>query len=191
MTKYAFAINLHRCIGCRTCTVSCKMENGLPEGNQRIRVLNADDETVYDTPEGTYPALSFVWTPVPCQHCDMPLCVAACSTGASSKRDDGIVVIDQEVCIGCGSCIEACPYHARQLNADIGKTDKCTLCAHRLDAGLGTTICQISCPGRAISVGDLDDPNSEVAQIVAQHETTLLLEEEGTGPQVYYWNSKS
>ena len=189
MTKYAFAINLHRCIGCRTCTITCKMENGLPEGNQRIRVLNPQEETTYDVPTGTYPNLSMVWTPVPCQHCDMPLCVAACTTGASSKRPDGIVVIDEEVCIGCGSCIEACPYGARMKNEETGKTDKCTLCAHRLDAGLGTTICQISCPGRAIVVGDLDDPSSEISKIVAEQETEFLLEEEGSKPQAYYWDS--
>ena len=189
MTKYAFAINLHRCIGCRTCTISCKMENQVADGLQRVRVLNPEETTVYDVPTGTYPALSMTWTPVPCQHCDEAPCVAVCPTGATTKRDDGLVVIDKEKCIGCKSCIEACPYGARQFDETSTTVDKCTMCAHRLDAGLGTTMCQIACPGRAIAVGDLDDSASEVANIVKDKKTTRLNESAKTGPQVYYWNS--
>ncbi len=189
MTKYAFAINVHRCIGCRTCVVSCKMENGTPDGFMRMRVLNEQDELVNDVPVGEYPQLSLTWHAVPCQHCDMPLCVAACPTGASTKRDDGIVTVDRETCIGCGSCVDACPYDVRFINPDTNVSDKCDLCAHRLDAGETTTMCQLCCPGRAITVGDLDDPDSEVSKILAGHATTRLLEEEGTEPNVYYWNS--
>ena len=190
MTKYGFAINLHRCIGCRTCSISCKMENGVADGLLRMRVLNDEERLVYDVPQGSYPALTMTWTPVPCQHCDGAPCVAACpQKGATYKRDDGIVLVDEEKCIGCGLCVEACPYGARQLDEEAKKVDKCTLCAHRLDAGLGTTMCQISCPGRALAVGDVDDPTSEVAKIIAEHETTRLIESEGTGPQAYYWNS--
>lgn len=189
MTKYGFAINLHRCIGCRTCSISCKMENGVPDGLLRMRVLNDEEKLVYDVPTGKYPALSMTWTPVPCQHCDGAPCVAACPVGATEKRDDGIVTIDKEACIGCKACIEACPYGARQYDEATNTVDKCTLCAHRLDAGLGTTMCQIACPGRALVVGDLDDPDSEIAKIVAEHETSHLLEGKGTGPQAYYWNS--
>ncbi|MEG0016044.1 MAG: 4Fe-4S dicluster domain-containing protein [Gordonibacter sp.] len=189
MTKYGFAINLHRCVGCRTCTISCKMENGVASGLQRMRVLNADDQTVYDKPTGTYPALALEWVPVPCQHCDEAPCVAVCPTGASTKRADGIVEIDKEQCIGCDSCIAACPYGARQHDDAANTVDKCTLCSHRLDAGIDTTMCQLACPGRAIVVGDLDDASSEIAKIVAERKTTHLFEDQKTGPQVYYWNS--
>lgn len=189
MTKYGFAINLHRCIGCRTCSIGCKMENGVADGLLRIRVLNDEERAVYDTPMGTYPNLTMTWTPVPCQHCDEAPCVGVCPTGATVKREDGIVTIDKETCIGCKSCMEACPYDARVFDEESNTVDKCTLCAHRIDAGLGTTMCQISCPGRAITVGDIDDPDSDIAKIIAEHETKHILETEGTGPQVYYWNS--
>ena len=158
MTTYGFAINLHRCIGCRTCAIACKMENAVPDGLMRMRVLNDEERLVYDVPTGEYPALSMTWTPVPCQHCDKPACVAACPNDATEKRPDGIVVVDKEACIGCGACVEACPYGARQIDEAAKTVEKCSLCAHRLDAGLGTTLCQIACPGRAIVVGDLDDP---------------------------------
>lgn len=190
MTKYGFAINLHRCIGCRTCSISCKMENGAADGLLRMRVLNDDEQLVYDVPVGDYPALAMTWTPVPCQHCDNPSCVAACpQEGATYKRDDGVVLVDEEKCIGCGLCVEACPYGSRQLDEEEKKVEKCTLCAHRLDAGLGTTMCQIACPGRALTVGDLDDPDSDIAKIVAEHEMRHLLADKGTGPQAYYWDS--
>lgn len=189
MAKYGFAINLHRCIGCRTCTVACKMEFHLAEGIERMRVLNAAGQTTYDVPTGTYPNLDLTWTPVPCQHCGSPSCVEVCPTGATFKRDDGIVVVDEETCIGCGTCVDACPYGARQLDPVAAIVQKCSLCAHRLDAGLETTMCQISCPNRAITVGDLDDPASPIAQIVATYATTHYREDVGTEPQVYYFDS--
>ncbi len=189
MTTYGFAINLDRCIGCRTCTISCKMENQVPDDKQRIRVLNEEDRTIYDVPVGTYPNLEMEWTPVPCQHCANPPCVAACQFGATSKREDGIVIMDQELCVGCLRCIAACPYGARQFDDATEILVKCDLCAHRLDAGLETTMCQIACPGRAIVTGDITDPSSEIAETLASYETILLLPEEGTGPNAYYWNS--
>lgn len=189
MTKYGFAINLHRCIGCRTCSISCKMENNVADGLLRIRVLNDEERAVYDVPVGTYPNLQMIWTPVPCQHCDEAPCVGVCPTGATVKRDDGIVTMDKETCIGCKSCMEACPYGARVFDEETNTVDKCTLCVHRLDAGLETTMCEISCPGRAITVGNIDDAESEIAKILAEHDTTKLLESEGTGPNVYYWDS--
>lgn len=189
MTKYGFAINLHRCIGCRTCTISCKMENVVAAGLQRIRVLNAAEETTYDVATGDYPNVKLEWTPVPCQHCDEPPCIAVCPVAATSKREDGIVVVDVDLCIGCGLCVDACPYGSRQMDETALKVDKCELCRHRLDAGIGTTMCQITCPNRAIVVGDLDDPESEVAKIVAENETKLLKPEKGTAPNVHYWYS--
>lgn len=189
MTKYGFAINLHRCIGCRTCTVACKMEHHLAEGIQRMRVLNDSGTTTYDVPAGDYPSVSFAWRPVPCQHCDNAPCVSVCPTGATFKRDDGIVMVDEDVCIGCGTCVDVCPYGARQLDPVAQIVQKCSLCAHRLDAGVGTTICQITCPNRAITVGDMEDLSSDIAQILADYETTHYLEEQGTAPQVYYYSS--
>ncbi|MGV8083020.1 MAG: 4Fe-4S dicluster domain-containing protein [Coriobacteriia bacterium] len=191
MTKYGFAINLHRCIGCRTCTISCKMENKVGAEIQRIRVLNAAGTTTYDIATGDFPNLELDWTPVPCQHCDKPPCVPVCPVDATYKRDDGIVTVDFAKCIGCGKCVTACPYGARKVNEETKKVDKCTLCAHRLDAGLDTTICQKCCPNRAIVTGDLSDSNSAVSKIVAANKTVLLKPEAGTGPNAHYWYSVS
>ena len=191
MSKFGMAINLHRCIGCRTCTVSCKMENHVADGIARMHVLNSDgtDLGSEDKPTGTYPDLVLEWRPVPCQHCDNPPCVEVCPAGATGKREDGLVLVDIEACIGCGMCVEACPYGARALDEEAKKVDKCTGCAHRLDGGLETTMCQMCCPNRAIVAGDLDDADSEVAKIVAEQETEKYLEDKGTGPNVYYWYS--
>ena len=193
MTKYGFAINLHRCIGCRTCTVSCKMENHVADGICRIPVYNDAGETdaSLDAPSGTYPNVTFLWRPTPCQHCDNAPCVEVCPTGASSKREDGVVVVDKEACIGCEKCAEACPYHARSLDVEAQVIDKCEMCIHRLSNGEEKTMCQLCCPNRAIVVGDLDDPNSEISKIVAEHECEQLLADQGTGPNVYYWRSVS
>ena len=165
MTKYGFAINLHRCIGCRTCTVSCKMENGVADGICRIPVINdSGNETgSTDAPSGMYPNVTFLWRPTPCQHCDTPSCVEVCPTGATTKRADGVVVVDKTVCIGCQKCAEACPYGARSLDTEKQVIDKCELCIHRLSNGETKTMCQLCCPNRAIVVGDLDDADSEIS----------------------------
>ena len=191
MSKFGMAINLHRCIGCRTCTVSCKMENQVADGIARMHVLNSDgtDLGSEDRPTGTYPDLVLEWRPVPCQHCDNPPCVEVCPAGATGKREDGLVLVDIEACIGCGMCVEACPYGARAMDEEAKKADKCTGCAHRLDGGLDTTMCQMCCPNRAIVAGDLDDASSEVARIVAEQQNEKYLEDKGTGPNVYYWYS--
>lgn len=190
MTKLGMAVNLHRCIGCRTCVISCKMENSLPLGVQRMRVLNPDGEAVaYDRPTGTYPNVEMSWTPTPCMHCDEPPCVDVCPSGASIKRPNGIVYVDAELCIQCSSCVVACPYGARQLDEENNKIEKCTFCAHRLENGVETTMCQLCCPGDAITVGDLEDSESEISKLLATYEASVLQEEAGTGPNVYYYRS--
>ena len=188
MAKYGFAINLHRCVGCRTCVIACKMENNVPAGVSRIQVYNGEGGTVYDRPTGTYPNLEYVWTPVPCQHCDNAPCVAACPTGAAFTRKDGIVAINKDICIGCDICIPACPYDARFHNELDGKVDKCDMCAHRKQEGQ-KTMCELCCPARAITTGDLSDPNSEISKIIAENETWFEKESEGTKPNVYYYRA--
>lgn len=189
MTTYGFAINLFRCIGCRTCTVSCKMENHVADDIQRIHVLNDEGTTTLDTPSGMYPKVSFTWMPVPCQHCSTPSCIDVCPVGATYKRDDGVVVVDKDTCIGCGSCVSACPYGARSLDPEANVADKCELCIHRLSNGESKTMCQLCCPNRAITVGDLDDPDSDISKIISKYETEHYLEDKGTNPNVYYYRS--
>lgn len=186
MTRYGMVVSTSRCIGCRTCSTACKMEHTLPLGTFRMRVLNARGEIAYDAYEGTYPNVSLSWTPSACQHCDNPPCLEVCPTGATQKREDGIVYVQSDDCIGCGSCEQACPYDARSLDSETNVMEKCTLCMERLDEGK-TPMCELCCPARAIHVGDLDDEQSEVSQLLASKETVQLLAEENTGPRTYYW----
>ena len=105
---YGFVIDLEKCVGCHGCSVACKGANGTPPTVTRSRV---DRGT-----EGSYPNAVRTIRPMLCMMCENPPCVAVCPQGATTIRDeDGIVVIDKEKCIGCKSCMEACPYGARYL----------------------------------------------------------------------------
>lgn len=202
--RYGFAIDLRSCMGCHTCTISCKQANNLPNGILWNNV-RTDGGEAKDSARGTYPHdLHMVHYPVNCQQCSNPACVEVCPTGASVKREDGLVTIDHETCIGCGSCIVACPYNVRSLIEEepvysvgfpVGDWDaqphvvhtvtKCTGCVHRVDRG-EKPACMELCPGRARYWGDLDDPTSEVSKFLEGKNTEQLLTEEGTDPNVYY-----
>ncbi len=106
MTRYTMAIDLDSCIGCHSCAVVCKQENNVGLGTFYSKVLTIG-------PSGTYPDLEMYYLPVACQHCDNPQCVTVCPTGASYKREDGIVLVDHSKCIGCQYCVMACPYGVR------------------------------------------------------------------------------
>ena len=105
--RLAMALDLRRCIGCGTCIMACKVNNALPKGVRNIRLL--------DYEEGVYPKVKRSFILVQCMHCEDPPCVSVCPTGASYIADGGVVRVDQSKCIGCGSCIMACPYGARTL----------------------------------------------------------------------------
>lgn len=204
MARYGLAIDLKACIGCHTCSVACKTANNLPKGMWYSNILTVGGKAM-DTSAGTFPDATLSYLPVNCQHCDNPACAAACPTGATMKREDGIVVIDAEMCIGCGKCIEACPYEGvRTLNTNepeydidfalgaadapkhiVNKVEKCNMCASHVDNG-GIPYCVEACPARARIFGDLDDPESEISKVLAERETTVLLEEAGTMPKVTY-----
>ena len=202
--RIGLAIDLRSCMGCHTCTVACKQANNLPNGITWNNVLTDGGESK-DTARGTYPnALHMVHYAVNCQHCEKPACVEVCPTGASIKREDGLVVIDHEACIGCGSCIVACPYDVRTLiekepeysvgfatgdwDAEkhvVNTVTKRTGCAHRVDRG-EQPACMELCPGRARYWGDLDDPNSDVSKFLEGKETEQLLADKGTEPNVFF-----
>ena len=109
MTRYGMAIDMTRCYGCQTCAAACKVANNLPKDLVYNRVLTVGG-TSNDCAAGTYPDCTLDFLPMQCQHCDKPACLAVCPTGATQQRDDGIVWVDNELCIGCESCIKACPY---------------------------------------------------------------------------------
>lgn len=196
--QLGLVIDLKRCVGCYGCVVACKAENATPPGVFWGRVL---EEEV-----GKFPASKRVFLPVLCNHCKEPACRDACPTGATRKREDGIVVIDQNRCIGCRSCMMACPYGARSYMGkvktyfengptpfekqgyerhQVGTVQKCDLCLHRVEQGLEPA-CVITCPAKARTFGDLDDPNSEVSRLLRARMWRQLKPEMGTDPSVYY-----
>lgn len=204
MTRYGMAIDLSRCIGCNTCAVACKVSNNLPK-DVWWNVVHTEGRDFADTSKGTYGGeMQLSWLPVNCMHCENAVCEEVCPTGATVKRDDGIVTVDEETCIGCKSCMEACPYDVCRLIENEpeyylelpigdpaakshkgGTVEKCDFCAGRIDRG-EKPACMELCPGRARYWGDLDDPESEVSQFLSGRNATVLLEEEGTSPSVYY-----
>ena len=179
---WAMLIDVRKCIGCQACTVSCIMENAVPEGSFRT-VVSTYSVALTD---GTQPAGTYV-LPRLCNHCDNPPCIPVCPVSATYKRDDGVVVVNGDRCVGCAYCVQACPYDARFINHDTGKADKCTFCAHRLAAGL-LPACVETCVGGARIFGDLNDPKSALRQRVdaARGALKVLKPEEGTAPNVYY-----
>ncbi|MFQ3294968.1 MAG: molybdopterin-containing oxidoreductase family iron-sulfur binding subunit [Natrialbaceae archaeon] len=208
-------IDLKRCIGCHACTVACNVEHDLPAGSEWNRVETEGGDGM-DEPAGTYPVvggetatspegrppdadetdpgtgfeggctLEMSYRPVACQHCENAPCASVCPTGATAQREDGIVIVDTDACVGCGGCLEACQYDARTTRG--GTTDvveKCTFCSHRVDEGLDPA-CVVACPAGARIFGDLDEPTSTVSRYRDGYETHQLGEIEGAQPRVYY-----
>lgn len=176
--QYAMVIDARRCYGVHACTVACKAEFKVPLGENRSWVEEVE--------KGAYPNVTRTFLPRLCNQCSKPNCVSVCPTGATWKREeDGIVVVDKDICIGCKYCIQACPYDMRFANEDTGTVDKCDFCIHRVSNGLEPA-CVEACPSRARVFGDLNDPNSEVSRLIAENPVTVLRPEKGTEPNVYY-----
>lgn len=193
---YGMLIDLKKCIGCHACATACKEAHGTPPGVTRSHV----EREV----EGTYPDTRLTAVPMLCMHCETAPCVEVCPTGASFKREDGIVSVNKDDCIGCKTCMNACPYGARYYREDErgyfgdtlneyeevmyptmpkGTVDKCTFCADRVDEGAGRSqACVAACPAEARLFGELEDICSQ-AEAADGYQ---LLPEEGTGPSVWY-----
>lgn len=150
MTRYGMVVDLNRCVGCQTCTIACKGANDTPPGVQWRRVL--------DVEQGRFPDVSRLFLVTGCQHCAEPPCVPVCPTGATRQRDDGLVTMDYDQCIGCASCAVACPYQARTIVHEAtgyygkptaqeeatahedryGVASKCSFCVERIDTAKAT-----------------------------------------------------
>lgn len=202
--RYGLAIDTKRCIGCHTCSVKCKIENNTPNGVWWNRTTTVGGGGM-DSGTGVWPETSLVYETIQCMHCENPVCVGVCPTGASYRDEGtGTVLINQDECIGCKACIAACPYDVRSyleeepqyhLDLTLGSSDaaahtartveKCTLCHHRIANG-GEPACVEVCVHDARVWGDLDDPGSEISKLIASQPYEQLLPEKGTNPQVYY-----
>ncbi len=213
--RWAFVVDLRRCVGCRTCTISCKSEFNVPLGRWRAVIKTVD--------WGTFPKARRAFVPRLCNHCagdsekGVPPCVEKCPeaksgsreklgteryrTGATYKRPDGMILVDMDLCIGCYKCIDACPYGVRYIDPavklkrpdrekDFG-IGKCTFCDHRVDNGIEPS-CTQACPHDARTFGDMNDPGSKVSKLIKEfnldknRKSTTLLHGEKTVPHVFY-----
>lgn len=198
--KLGLVIDLDICVGCQACVVHCKEWNtgghGAPLSDQapygrdaRGTWLNRVHGFETEAADGTSLTVHF---PRSCLHCENAHCVTVCPTGASYKRQaDGIVLVDEGRCIGCGLCAWACPYGARELDQAAGVMKKCTLCIDRIyNENIAPEerepACVRTCPAKARHFGDLGDPLSAVSRMVAEREGYGLMEEMGYAPTNRY-----
>jgi phenylacetyl-CoA:acceptor oxidoreductase 27-kDa subunit len=210
VTRYVMVADLRRCVGCQTCTASCKQANATLPDVQWRRVI--------DIEVGEFPDVSRVFVPTGCQHCANPPCEEVCPTTATHIQDNGTVQIDYDLCIGCGYCAVACPYEARYIvdkakfaygdepmpnevkrfdEKKIGVAQKCTFCIDRVEAGVAKGLvpgcdheaspaCVNSCISGALTFGDIDDPESPASKILAENKHFRMHEDLGTEPGFYY-----
>ncbi|MCE4617481.1 MAG: 4Fe-4S dicluster domain-containing protein [Desulfurococcales archaeon] len=213
--KYAMALDVDKCIGCRRCEYACVMENNTPwnMGMDWITVLEVSREGVAELQDAkkdyiSAPKPGKVYVPVACQHCEDPPCVHVCPVVATWKDEDGIVLIDYDRCIGCKYCVVACPYGARRFNLvkpklepvklnpnmhihgniirPVHVVEKCTWCVQRTRDG-GVPACVEACPVGARVFGDLNDPESPIRQVIDEYGVFVLKPETGTKPKFFYF----
>lgn len=208
--RWGMMIDLRRCVGCGTCSVTCDQTNHLSYNKWR----KVFDCGISEPPERQRRTL-----PVSCMHCGNPPCLEVCPTKATYRRPDGIINIRYQLCVGCGFCIVACPYHARSIvfqkefalengimgqesgpTADhdrIGVATKCNFCLPKIEAGVergllpgidpeATPMCVISCTARALYFGNLRDPESQVSRLIRENKVFCLQEELRTDPSIFY-----
>lgn len=213
--RFAMAIDLNKCIGCRHCAYACVMENnqGRNLNIEWIKVLGVERK---EFPEilgsqldyENAPLPNIVYVPIACMHCENPPCVMVCPVKATWKESDGIVVVDYDKCIGCRYCMAACPYGARYFNwakpvipvlelnpnmhilgnipRALHVVEKCTFCIQRTRDG-GIPACVEACPVGARVFGDLNDPNSPIRRIIEEYGVYTLKGEAGTRPRLFYF----
>jgi Fe-S-cluster-containing dehydrogenase component len=197
--KLGLVIDLDTCVGCQACVTSCKEWN---TGGQMAPLTDIDPygghvdgvwfNRVHAYEHQTEAGSRTVHFPRSCLHCETPACVTVCPTGASYKRtSDGIVLVDEDKCIGCKLCSWACPYGAREFDTDVGVMKKCTLCVDRIyNDNIApedrVPACVAACPTSARHFGDLGDPDSAISQLVEERGGVALMPELGYKPTNRY-----
>ena len=179
--RWGMVIDLRRCTGCKACAIACKAQFEVPLG-----VWRSDVKEVI---KGAYPKTKKFFIPRLCNQCKEPPCVPVCPVEPKKatyvRESDATVQIDEKTCIGCGNCVEACPYGARFVHPDTDIAEKCNMCIERVDKGVVPS-CVNGCPMKARVFGDLNDSNSEVARLIAGERVEVLKPRAKTLPSVHY-----
>lgn len=197
--RWIYLIDTTKCIGCGSCVRACRRENAVPDGMYRTWIeriaIPPGEEVHVESPSGGEfgfdpdPPRSHVrktfFVPKICNHCAATPCTQVCPVGASFTTKDGVVLVDSEQCIGCGYCVQACPYGSRYIHPDTHTADKCTLCYHRITKGM-TTACVQACPVGARHLGDRKNPDDPVLEILETRRIQVLQPELLTKPQCFY-----
>ena len=210
--RWGFVVDTAACIGCGKCVVACKTENGVPFDEEHTRTwierrtLTSSGAVIVQAPDAGIAGFADAPLPVAaseivdskfvarlCMQCELSPCTTVCPVGATYRTADGVILVDEARCIGCGYCVVACPYGARYLvPADArtptgvaGVADKCTFCYHRVTRGQQPACVEV-CPVGARKFGDLNDATSEVSVILRDQATRVLRPELGTKPRVHY-----
>ncbi|MCX6292655.1 MAG: 4Fe-4S dicluster domain-containing protein [Bacteroidetes bacterium] len=199
--QYGFAIDLDKCIGCGNCAKACKIENDVPQEPFYFRtwveqyVVKCDETMKIESPNGGIDGLkqsvskegiekSF-FVPKMCNHCAKSPCEQVCPVGATFRSPDGVVLIDKEYCIGCGYCVQSCPYGCRYISPITHTVDKCTMCYHRLKKGLQPA-CVEACPTGARMQGNLRDKDGPLVKFIKEHNCRVLKPHLNTAPKLFY-----
>jgi Fe-S-cluster-containing dehydrogenase component len=210
--RWGFLVDTKKCVGCGMCVKACKLENEIPYDANVSRtwveryVLLKDGRVLADSPKAARDGFisnrvemghekhedvkkedieKAFFVPKLCNQCENPPCVQVCPVGATYQTTDGVVLVDRKWCIGCGYCVMACPYGVRFFHPVHHTAEKCNFCYHRITKGLKSA-CVDACPFGARLIGNINDPNDEVGRIIRTERVSVLKDEFGTKPQVYY-----
>jgi len=196
MARYGMVMDMRTCVGCQACMAACSAENQTPFWSDKFRTHVEDKE------QGSFPDVRRVLLPRLCMHCENTPCLSACPTGATHMDKNGIVLVNNDRCIGCYACCIACPYDARyaydhedvkhehklygdDVRHEVPHVDKCTFCVHRLADNLEPA-CSSTCPTHSRIFGDLDDKSSEAHKLAISGRAQALNQGLGTSPKVFY-----
>lgn len=188
MTRYGMVIDTTKCRGCYNCFLACKDEfcgNDFPPYSLSQPMKGHFWMKMIERERGKYPKVKVAYMPVTCMHCEDALCMKSAPNSEIYRRPDGIVIIDPEKSKGKREIVSACPYRVIYWNEEKNIPQKCTFCAHLLDAGWKEPRCVESCPVGALIFGDLDDPESEVSK-ADSGKVEVLRPEYGMKEKVFY-----
>jgi tetrathionate reductase subunit B len=200
LTKHwwGMLIDIPKCIGCGNCVRACQVENDVPTEFfrtwiERYHITDEDlDNPVVDSPDGGrhgFPPVEgegkFFFVPKMCNHCADSPCTQVCPVGATFITPDGVVLVDEQYCLGCRYCVQACPYGCRFIHPEKNVAQKCTLCYHRITKGLTTACCE-ACPTGARQLFDLKDPNDPIHGFLRTHAVQVLKPHLATKAKLFY-----